>query len=137
MRAVLDTCIFASALIRRKGKSGAVLLALREGHFTVVYSTEILVEIVDVLGRDIFRVKYHVQPDDAKALIDLIRLRGELVIPHQKVNACRDPKDNKFLEAALTGGADYIVTADSDLLVMDSFEGIPILRSSEFLALLK
>jgi len=136
MRAVVDTGIFVSALIRRKGTIGAVLGALRAGQYTVIYSTAILVEIIDVLGRDKFRIKYHIEPDDITALINLIRLRGELVIPSQTIAACRDPKDDKFLEAALAGAADCIVSGDADLLEMKSFESIPILRPAAFLALL-
>jgi uncharacterized protein len=134
MRAVIDTGIFVSALMRRRGTIGSVLRALREGRFTAIYTTELLVEIIDVLGRDRMRVKYQLQPEDVSALIHLIRLRGELVIPNQKVSACRDPKDDKFLEAALVGDADCIVSGDADLLDMGSFEGIPILRPAEFLA---
>ena len=134
LRAVIDTGIFVSALIRRRGTIGSVLRALRDGRFTAIYTTDMLVEIIDVLGRDRMRVKYHIQPEDVSALIHLIRLRGELVIPNQKVRACRDPKDDKFLEAALVEGADCIVSGDADLLDMGSFEGIPILRPGEFLA---
>lgn len=134
MRAVIDTGVFVSALIRRQGTTGAVLQALRDGRFIAVYSTEILVEIIDVLGRDKFRDKYHIEPDNITALINLIRLRGELIIANQKVTACRDPKDDKFLEAALVGVVDCLVSGDSDLLDMVSFEDIPILRPAEFLA---
>lgn len=134
MRAVVDTGIFVSALIRRRGTIGAVLNALREGRYTVIYSTDILVEVIEVLGRDKFRIKYHVEPNDITTLINLIRLRGELVIPNQKVTACRDPKDDKFSEAALAGAADFLVSGDADLLDMISFEGVPILRPAEFLA---
>jgi len=134
VRAVIDTGVFVSALIRRQGTTGAVLQALRDGRFIAVYSTEILVEIIDVLGRDKFRDKYHIEPDNITALINLIRLRGELIIANQKVTACRDPKDDKFLEAALVGVVDCLVSGDSDLLDMVSFEDIPILRPAEFLA---
>jgi putative PIN family toxin of toxin-antitoxin system len=134
MRAVIDTGIFVSAVIRSRGTIGSILSALRDGCFTAIYTTEILVEIIDVLGRDKFRVKYHIEPDDVSALIHLIRLRGELVIPNQTVDARRDPKDNKFLEAALASDADWVVSGDADLLDMESFEGIPILRPAEFLA---
>jgi predicted nucleic acid-binding protein len=82
LRAVIDTGIFVSALIRRRGTIGSVLRALRDGRFTAIYTTDILVEIIDVLGRDRMRVKYHIQPDDVSALIHLICLRGELVIPN-------------------------------------------------------
>jgi uncharacterized protein len=134
MRAVIDTGVFVSALIRKQGTTGDVLRALRDGRFTVIYTTDIVVEIIDVLGRANFRTKYHIEPDDMTALVNLIRLRGELVTPTQKITACRDPKDDKFLEAALTAQADCIVSGDADLLVLNPFEDIPILRPAEFLA---
>lgn len=134
MRAVIDTGIFVSALIRKQGTTGDVLRALRDGRFTVIYTTDIVVEIIDVLGRANFRTKYHIEPDDMTALVNLIRLRGELVAPTQKITACRDPKDDKFLEAALIAQADCIVSGDADLLVLNPFEDIPILRPAEFLA---
>jgi len=48
--------------------------------------------------------------------------------------ACRDPKDNKFLELAVAGEATHIVTGDSDLLVLNPFRDIAVLTPSEFLA---
>jgi putative PIN family toxin of toxin-antitoxin system len=134
MRAVIDTGVLVSALIRRKGTTGDVLRALRDGRFTAIYSTDILVEIIDVLGRPTFRQKYHIEPDDITAIINLLRLRGEVVTPQRKITACRDPKDDKFLEAALAGEAEYIVSGDADLLTLTPFENIPILRPAEFLA---
>ena len=133
MRAVVDTGVLVSALLRLQGIPGEVLRALREGRFILLYSTPILVEIIDVLGRDPFRVKYHLRPIDIHALIQLIRLRGELIVPERSVEVCRDPKDDKFLEAALAGRAEAIVSGDADLLVLDPFEGIRILRPSEFI----
>ncbi len=142
MRAVIDTGVLVSALIRRQGTTGEVLRLLRDGQFTAVYSTDILVEIIDVLGRPALRAKYHIEPDDIRVVINVIRLRGDLVIPTRKVTACRDPKDDKFLEAALAGGADRLVSGDADIVPMLSrglldltpFENIPILRPAEFLA---
>jgi|SRR5271157_436731 len=134
MRAVVDTGVLVSALIRRQGTTGEVLRALRDGRFTAVYSTDILVEIINVLGRPTLRAKYHLEPDDIAAIINLIRLRGELVMPSCKVTACRDPKDDKFLEAALAGNADCVVSGDADLLELTPFEDILILRPAEFLA---
>jgi predicted nucleic acid-binding protein len=119
MRAVIDTGVFVSALIRSQGTTGDVLRSLRDGRFTAIYTTDILVEIIDVLGRAKFRTKYHIEPDD---------------ITTQKVTACRDPKDDKFLEAALATQTDCIVSGDADLLVLTPFQDIPILRSAEFLA---
>jgi len=134
MRAVIDTGVFVSALIRKRGTTGDVLRALRDGRFTVIYTTDTVVEIIDVLGRADFRTKYHIEPDDITALVNLIRLRGELVTTNRKVTACRDPKDDKFLEAALATQTDCIISGDADLLDLNPFEEIPILRPAEFLA---
>jgi putative PIN family toxin of toxin-antitoxin system len=134
VRVVLDTGVLVSGLIRPRGTIGDVLHALRDGRFSAIYSTPMMVEVIDVLGRPKIQVKYHIQPDDITALINLVRLRGELVIPKQKVTACRDPKDDKFLEAALAGEADVVVTGDDDLLVLHPFEGIDILRPAELVA---
>lgn len=134
MRAVVGTGVLVSGLIRPQGTIGEIIRALRDGRFVIIYTTPIVVEIIDVLGRPTFWAKYKIQPDDAIALVNLVRLRGELVLPQITVTACRDPKDNKFLEAAAEGNADAIITGDSDLLVLHPFEGIPILRPAEFLA---
>ena len=134
MRVVVDTGALVSGLIRPQGTTGEVLRALRAGRFTAVYTTHMLVEVIDVLGRPAFRSKYHIQSNDITALVNLIRLRGQLVIPSQTVTACRDPKDNKFLEAALAGEADVLTTGDADLLELQPFEGVEILRPAEFLA---
>lgn len=134
MRVVIDTGVLVSALIRRQGSPAAVLGALADDRFIAVYTTEMLVELVEVLSRPRFRAKYHVQPDDITALIQVIRLRGELVIPSRTVVACRDPKDDKFLTAAVAGAAGAILSGDADLLVLSPFEGIPILRPAEFVA---
>ena len=134
MRAIIDTGVFVSGLIRQSGTTGDVLRAARDGRFQPVYSTEMVVELIDVLGRPAFRSKFHIQADDIRALVNLIRLRGELVTPARKVIACRDPKDDKFLEAALAAPVDCIVSGDADLLVLTPFENIPIFRPAEFLA---
>ncbi len=50
------------------------------------------------------------------------------------IRACRDPKDDKILELAVSGKASVVLSGDNDLLSMGSFRGIPILRAAQFLA---
>jgi uncharacterized protein len=50
-----------------------------------------------------------------------------------EIQACRDPKDDKFLELAKSANADCIITKDVDLLILHPFEGIPIFKPSDFL----
>jgi len=59
-----------------------------------------------------------------------------LVEPTHRIDASRDPDDNRVLEAAIAGEADYIVTGDRDLLELGSYEGIRIVTPAEFVALL-
>ena len=57
---------------------------------------------------------------------------AELVAITERINACRDPRDDKFLELAVTGNADLIVSGDADLLVLNPFRGIPIVAPAAF-----
>ena len=50
----------------------------------------------------------------------------------EAIRACRDPKDNRILELAVDGNADFIVTGDADLLVLNSFRGVRILTPATF-----
>jgi predicted nucleic acid-binding protein len=50
----------------------------------------------------------------------------------ERVTECRDPKDDKFLELAVNGRADLIVSGDTDLLVLGAFRGIPVITPAAF-----
>jgi predicted nucleic acid-binding protein len=64
-------------------------------------------------------------------------LRSEAVWfePAVHITACRDAKDDKYLELAIAAGAECIVSCDDDLLVLNPWRGIRILRAGEYLAL--
>jgi putative PIN family toxin of toxin-antitoxin system len=136
MRVVVDTNVLVSALILPRASVGPVLLRLRQGDYTILYNQSLLEELVDVLNRPRIRHKYGLTEEDIQALLGLILLRGEVVIPEQRITACRDPRDDKFLEVAVAGEADLIVSGDQDLLALHPFEAIPILSPAEFLEIL-
>ena len=135
MRAVVDTNVLVRALIKPHGTVGPVLLRLRHGKYTLLYAGSLLEELVDVLNRPRIREKYQLTDLDIQTVVSLILLRGEAVVPEGGITACRDPKD-KFLEVAVTGKADVIVSGDQDLLVLHPFAGIPILAPAAFLQML-
>jgi predicted nucleic acid-binding protein len=62
----------------------------------------------------------------------LLRRRAEFVQPTITLRLSRDPGDDKFLECAVAGRADYIVSADADLLTLSAVQGIPILSAPDF-----
>jgi putative PIN family toxin of toxin-antitoxin system len=57
----------------------------------------------------------------------------EIVEVVQQVRACRDPKDDQFLEAAVNGRADVVITGDEELLALDPFRGIAIVKPTAYL----
>ncbi len=136
MRVVIDANIFISALIRPDGKPGQIIQRWRDGSFILLYSDTLLQEWLDVLSRPRIQNKYHLTNEDAQTILMFILLRGEAVTPNRKITACRDPKDNQFLEVSAAGQADVIVSGDKDLLVLNPFEDIPIVSPHSFLAML-
>lgn len=61
-----------------------------------------------------------------------VRRRAVLVRPEVVIRMSRDPTDDKFIECAVSGGADYMVSADADLLSLREVRGIPILDIPTF-----
>lgn len=133
-RVVLDTNILIQALIRPQGITLPLIVALRSGSITVLYSAGLIEELVDVASRPRIRGKYGLQPEDIEALIGLVQVAGERVQPGQEIQVCRDPDDDHLLEVAIAGQANFIVTGDEDLLVLNPFRGVVILSLSNFLA---
>jgi len=71
-------------------------------------------------------------PIEARALVTLVRRRALFVTPVTPIRQSRDPADDKFLECAVAGEADYIVSADHDLLSLTEVQGIPVLDVPTF-----
>jgi len=87
--------------------------AWKTGAFQLVTSEQMLTELFEVLARPKF-ARYFTQ-DDARELGDLIYERAEVVEPAIHVTLCRDPKDDIFLDTAIAGQVNYLVTGDDDL----------------------
>ena len=74
---------------------------------------------------------------DPRALVEALEAVAVVVAPSEVLHVERDPADNRVLEAAQAGMADFIVTGDSDLLELESFDGIRILDPAQFLAVIR
>lgn len=96
-----------------------------------VYSKATLTELVETLVRPKFD-KY-ISIEKRLEAIDAFEKKGQLIDVSVIIDACRDPKDNKFLELAVECGAACIISGDKDLLVLNPFQNIPILTATEFL----
>ncbi|MDE2786880.1 MAG: putative toxin-antitoxin system toxin component, PIN family [Chloroflexota bacterium] len=130
-RIVFDTNVIVSAdLFEDSVPATALWLALDLG--SLLMSEALIEELRMVLSKPRFD-RYATRAEREEFLRDLTR-ETETVEITEPVQACRDPDDDKILELAVNGRADYIVTGDDDLLVMNPFRGIPIIRPAEFLA---
>ena len=136
-RAVLDTNVFVSGLINPKGLPAAILRALRSKRFTLVSSPPINEEIIEVLNRPYIRDRYGLGDRIFDVSFILWEL-AELVIDLPDVRVCSDPDDDKFLAAAVGGGAEYLVTGDvGDLLHLHKYKDVTIISPREFASVLK
>jgi putative PIN family toxin of toxin-antitoxin system len=136
IRAVIDTNLIISALLKPTGTVGAVLGRLREGEYEIVLSEPLLAELVDVLNRPRIKDKYGIDPEDIEIVLALLLLRGISVEPVERIDVCRIPKDNVILEAAVATEMDVVVTGDEVLPVLNPFRSIPIVRPADFLTML-
>lgn len=132
-QAVIDTNVLISALIKPQGTVGPVLKHLRDNHYIPLYSDALIDELLAKLYLPRIRDKYHLDDETIETTLALLLLRGQAIVPQRRIQACRDPHDNMLLEIAVESRADYIVTGDQDLLVLDPFESISIITPAQFL----
>ena len=130
MRCVFDSNVLVSALLLPDSKPRHALeLALQEGKVLLSFAT--LAELYEVLGRKKF-LRY-IDEEDIRNFLAALTREAEWVEVDVRIVACRDPKDDKFLELVVSGHATHIVTGDSDLLALNPFKGIEILPPHRFL----
>lgn len=131
IKAVLDTNIFISA-IEWSGKPYAILKKWKNKKFTLITSIEILTELVEILRRD-----FGYADNVAYYWYQFIGANSSVVTPTQKIELIReDPDDNKVLECAIEGKAEYIISGDIHLLNLKVYKGIKIVKPDEFLGIL-
>ena len=129
-RIVVDNNALVSRLLLPASVPGrAIRKAFEVGQLLISEGT--LEELANVLSRPKFD-RYVTVRDRQEFLRLLVRV-AEIVPVVYTVRACRDPKDDMFLNVALSGSANVIVTGDKDLLVLSPFQNIPIISPSAYL----
>jgi len=132
IRVVLDSnVILSAALFKQSAPRQAFDKALAIGK--VLISTDTLNELYDIFKRPKFD-KYLSKSSRELFLNNLIEVLENIDVV-QSLSVCRDRKDDKILELAVSGEADYIITGDQDLLVLNPFQNIVIISIHEFLGL--
>lgn len=132
IRVTPDTNILVSATIAR-GNEFEIIKSAYESRITLVLSPVILQEFMEVLQRPKFRLS----SDEIAEAVKRIMSLSFLVIPAAFAPVIlTDPDDDMVLATAIAGAADYIVSGDSHLLSLQSYRGIKIVTSKQFLGLL-
>jgi uncharacterized protein len=126
---VLDTNVIVSAILMKMGKARQALDKAQSGG-TILMSSLALSELEEVLARPKFD-KY-VSAVERKLILAGFVNTVQFVEVVEKIQICRDPKDDKYLELATGGKATCIVTGDADLLVLSPFRAIPLWTVREF-----
>jgi putative PIN family toxin of toxin-antitoxin system len=133
IRIVIDVNVIISALIFPRSKPDLALQKAQDlGE--ILMSSEIWMELEKVTARPKFN-RYIELKDRQKFLRDLYKTITPIVKLTERITECRDSKDNKYLELAISGKAQYIITGDNDLLVLNPFRQIKIIKPDDFLSI--
>lgn len=129
-RWVFDSnCLVSRLLVPGGIAARAVDQGLGKGILLVSSAT------LDELVRVLLRPKFdpYLTPEERHGFIRLLGGVARTVNITRHFDDCRDAKDNMFLDVAVNGQADALITGDADLLVLHPFHGIPILSPADFL----
>ena len=130
VRVVLDTNVFVSGMFWGRGNPNSILRKCLNREVTLLISQDILDELKGILMRE---RKFGLSEEDVRVHIDLVSMNSELVQPKYRLDVVKDdPSDNKFLECAVSGKADYIVSGDRHLLSLGEYQGVKIVDSRKF-----
>jgi uncharacterized protein len=130
VRYVFDTNVIVSAILFENSKPAQALRhALANG--AILLSLDLLEELNEVLGRKKFN--RYVTSEEREEFLEAFVERAVLIEITENVQECRDPKDNKVLELALNGEAQYIISGDRDLLILHPFYDVMVITAEAFL----
>lgn len=135
LRVVVDTNVLISGLFGIKDSpSSQILLGIRTQKIILVTSPAILEEIGDIINRERIVKLTKMSTNERVDFMDKLIERSDVTTGKQLSQIVgRDIKDDKFLACAVEAKADYIITGDRDLLVLEEYEGIKIVTPREFL----
>lgn len=125
-KVVIDTNILVSGVLVKQGHPNRLLRSWQRGAVQLITAPALIAELDRTLHKGRIRRKYHVPEAEIQELLESLREAEETVLPEEMPVASRDPHDDVFLAIALSGKADYLITGDEDLLVLN---GHPTLGS--------
>jgi putative PIN family toxin of toxin-antitoxin system len=128
---IFDASALVSAALKADSVPERALLRAEEVDMFAL-SAAVDGEIAGVLNRP--RLARAIPLARRERVLEILRHAAVWFEPTVQVTDCRDPKDNKYLELALAAGGETIVSSDDDLLVLDPWRGVRIMRPADYLA---
>lgn len=131
-RVVLDCNLLVSALISAGSPPGRAFDLARK-RFEIALSEPCFEELAEILHRKKF-ARYF-SPEEADLFLEVFREAATFFEPTERIAECRDKKDDKYLELAVSADARFLVSGDTDLLVLNPFRDTLIVSPRDFLEL--
>lgn len=129
MKIVLDTNVLVSAFLKSRSNPARILRLILQGEIQIIVNEYILSEYFEVLGRP----KFDLAPDNVRTVLHIIRLKGITAPALAQSFRLPDTGDEPFLEAALSGKADALITGNKRHFPKNFCKGQKVLTPKEFL----
>lgn len=133
MKVVLDTNILVSYLISSSFNEIDNLLFQKK--IELAFSDELIAEFLDVVHRP--KLRKYFSESDIQSVLNFFREYGQLVPVHSSLNICRDENDNFLINLAVDAEADYLISGDEDLLILEKVWKTKIVSYSDFIKIEK
>ncbi len=138
MRVVIDTNVIVSALISPGGTPRLIVRHWEAGRFSLVVSNDLLTEYGEVLRRPRISARHGRSHAQLKKIVRSFGQVGILVVTGSQERVVpTDPGDDMLFACAVAGGASYVVSDDAAVHAVREYQGIRVLSSQTFLALLE
>jgi putative PIN family toxin of toxin-antitoxin system len=138
IRVVLDTNILVSSLVAEYGPLRQILDAWLEDRYSLVTSLYLVEELIHVLSYPRIAKRVHLDEEELTAIMAALLSKAEVTPGHLRLpGVTRDPKDDAVVACAKEGDANYIVSGDQDLLVLDEYEGIRVVTPRQFVEVMQ
>jgi putative PIN family toxin of toxin-antitoxin system len=129
MKIVLDTNVLVSGLLTPFGTSGKIVRMISAGKLILQFDSRILLEYQEVL----YRPKFQFNKEHIDLLLDYIEKNGQVAPASPWKKSLSDPDDEPFLEVAIGGESEFLITGNKVHYPRQFRKGVKILSPSEFI----
>ena len=129
LKIILDTNVIVSGLLKPRSSPGRILRLVLQGDVHIIVNEHILAEYLEVLGRP----KFDLDQDKVQTVLELIRSKGIKASALAESFHLPDSSDEPFLEAALAGSADVLITGNKKHFPKKACKGQKVVNPKEFL----